>query len=65
MLELDCHLTQDKQVVVCHDHKLLRTTGVDKKISELEYKDLPPLLSTISVDFDPGTCTILYTHTRY
>lgn len=54
MLELDCHLTRDKQVVVCHDHKLLRATGVDKKISELDYKDLPPLLPTIPVDFDPG-----------
>lgn len=54
MLELDCHLTKDKQVVVCHDHKLLRATGLDKKISELDYKDLPPLLPTIPVDFDPG-----------
>uniref|UniRef100_A0A670JF00 Glycerophosphodiester phosphodiesterase domain containing 1 n=1 Tax=Podarcis muralis TaxID=64176 RepID=A0A670JF00_PODMU len=37
MLELDCHLTKDEQVVVSHDENLKRSTGVDVNISDLEY----------------------------
>lgn len=54
MLELDVHLTLDKQVVVCHDLSLLRTTGVDKKIYQLCYKDLPLLRSSLYVEFMDG-----------
>lgn len=53
MLELDCQLTKDNQVVVCHDNNLLRSTGVNKSISEFNYKDLPLLKKTLPVDFDP------------
>ena len=38
MLELDCQITKDKEIVVAHDNHLLRVTGVDAKISELEFK---------------------------
>lgn len=53
MLELDCHLTKDGQVVVSHDHNLLRSTGTDKNISDLNYKELPVLKQRLPIDFDP------------
>ena len=54
MLELDCHLTKDGQVVVSHDHNLLRSTGTNKSISEMNYRDLPLLKPRLPIDFDPG-----------
>lgn len=54
MLELDCHLTRDGEVVVSHDQNLFRSTGVDKNISELDYNDLPLLKQRLPIDFDPG-----------
>ncbi|CAL7947260.1 unnamed protein product [Xylocopa violacea] len=55
MLELDCHLTKDGEVVVSHDHNLYRSTGTDKNISEVNYKDLPLLKPRLPIDFDPDT----------
>lgn len=46
MLELDVHLTKDRQVVVHHDASLLRTTGRAASIVELEFSELPPLKET-------------------
>lgn len=37
MLELDCHLTKDEQVVVSHDPNLRRVCGMNANISELAY----------------------------
>ena len=39
-VELDVHLTRDGKLVVAHDFSLLRTALVDKKIEELDYKEL-------------------------
>ncbi|KAK7483714.1 hypothetical protein BaRGS_00025035 [Batillaria attramentaria] len=38
MLELDCHLTKDGQVVVTHDVTLKRTCGEEVAIAETDYK---------------------------
>jgi glycerophosphoryl diester phosphodiesterase len=38
MLELDCQLTADGQVVVAHDDSLRRLCGVDTSIHSLTYK---------------------------
>jgi len=51
MLELDCHLTKDGKVVVYHDNNLLRTTGVNAEISDINYDDLPLLKTTQTIDF--------------
>ena len=37
MLEIDCHMTKDRQVVVHHDFALNRTTGQDGYIKDLDY----------------------------
>lgn len=54
MLELDCHLTKDKHVVVVHDSCLQRLTGESLKVEECDYGQLPPLKTTLNIDFDPG-----------
>ncbi|KAL0973004.1 hypothetical protein UPYG_G00197590 [Umbra pygmaea] len=51
MLEVDCHLTKDEQVVVSHDANLKRLTGVSAYISDMVYADLPPYLCKLGVTF--------------
>uniref|UniRef100_A0A2K5YRN5 Glycerophosphodiester phosphodiesterase domain containing 1 n=1 Tax=Mandrillus leucophaeus TaxID=9568 RepID=A0A2K5YRN5_MANLE len=51
MLELDCHITKDEQVVVSHDENLKRATGVNVNISDLKYCELPPYLGKLDVSF--------------
>lgn len=58
MLELDVQLTRDGQVVVSHDNNLLRSTGHDVNISQLDYADLPPLKPSLPIDFDSSRMCI-------
>ncbi len=59
MLEIDCHLTRDGQVVVSHDNDLRRVTGLNVRISETPFHDLPILKQSLSLDFhqSESVCT--------
>ncbi|KER18689.1 hypothetical protein T265_15889, partial [Opisthorchis viverrini] len=54
MLELDCHLTRDNEVVVFHDSELMRATGTAGCVADCEYGSLPPYLNKLPVTFEPG-----------
>ncbi|XP_058868326.1 lysophospholipase D GDPD1 [Acipenser ruthenus] len=54
LLELDCHMTQDSQVVVSHDENLLRQTGHNVNISDVNYCDLPKYKDRLEVTFHTG-----------
>jgi glycerophosphoryl diester phosphodiesterase len=38
MLEIDCHITRDGEVVVSHDNDLQRCCGQEGLITDTEYK---------------------------
>ncbi|KAM4698039.1 lysophospholipase D GDPD3 [Rhinophrynus dorsalis] len=54
LLELDCQMTKDGKVVVSHDLNLLRQTGHDVNICDLNYEELPPYKECVEVTFRPG-----------
>lgn len=54
MLELDCQLTRDGQVVVSHDSTLDVRTELQGSISEYDYAQLPQIKETVPIDFVPG-----------
>ncbi|XP_042194653.1 lysophospholipase D GDPD1 [Callorhinchus milii] len=56
MLELDCHMTKDEQVVVSHDDNLKRATGVNVSIADLKFSELPPYLWKLGISFQKECC---------
>uniref|UniRef100_A0A8D8TN24 Glycerophosphodiester phosphodiesterase domain-containing protein 1 n=1 Tax=Cacopsylla melanoneura TaxID=428564 RepID=A0A8D8TN24_9HEMI len=52
MLELDVHRTKDDVVVVAHDLDLTRTTGLNQTINQLAFRELPPLKTNLTLDFE-------------
>ncbi|CAL8107701.1 unnamed protein product [Calicophoron daubneyi] len=55
LLEIDCRLTKDNEVVVFHDEDLKRCTGVEGAVRDFNYVDLPRYLQRLEVAFEPGT----------
>ncbi|UJR32151.1 hypothetical protein I4U23_019618 [Adineta vaga] len=55
MLELDCHLTKDHQVVVHHDFSLNRTAGQDGFIRDINYNDLPFINTTVQLYYETNS----------
>ncbi|KAK6190000.1 hypothetical protein SNE40_001956 [Patella caerulea] len=54
MLEIDCHISRDGQVVVAHDNNLERSCGQTIKITETDSCDLPKMKGRMKVDFEPN-----------
>ena len=42
-IEFDIQITKDNKLVIFHDDNLLRMTGVDKNIQDMDYKDIEKL----------------------
>ena len=40
IIELDLHLTRDKEIIVYHDNNLKRLTGIDKDVKDLTYEEI-------------------------
>ena len=51
ILEMDIQFTKDKVAVVCHDNHLGRIWGVNIKISETNYADLPKIQDHVDLHF--------------
>jgi len=57
MLELDCHMTKDGEVVVSHDDDLSRVTGIPVRISDTLFKvAVLSCLSSFPNDLFFGVC---------
>lgn len=53
LLELDVHLTRDRQVVVNHDPELSRQCGVQAQVFSFDYAQLPPYLHPSKLPLPP------------
>ncbi|CAI2374041.1 unnamed protein product [Moneuplotes crassus] len=55
VLEMDIRLTKDKRPVVCHDENLQRLCGIDKKVQDFTYSQLPKLQEKVEIHFSSLT----------
>jgi len=53
VIELDVHLTLDGVPVVCHDSNLRRLTGVDVRVEDVSFKELPTIKRELQVMSEP------------
>lgn len=51
IMEMDVQLTRDKQVVVHHDPMLSRLTGVERRVSEMDYDEIPKVMEETQQHF--------------
>ncbi len=58
-IELDIRLSSDGELVVFHDETLLRTSGVDKKVSELTARELGEIRLFGTEEHIPTFCEVL------
>lgn len=49
LLELDVQETLDGEIVIFHDNRLTRMTGLDKAINQVQYKNLPSLICSFGL----------------
>uniref|UniRef100_F6V7D3 Lysophospholipase D GDPD3 n=2 Tax=Ornithorhynchus anatinus TaxID=9258 RepID=F6V7D3_ORNAN len=54
LLELDCQLSKDGVVIVSHDSNLLRQSGLNEDIRNLNSAELPLYKEELEVYFSPG-----------
>ena len=54
LLECDVQMTKDGVVIVAHDDDLKRICGVDRKIEEFNFDELPPILKSFPTHFAEG-----------
>jgi len=47
MLEMDVCRTKDDKIIVFHDIDLLRMCGINKKITEFNYEQIPKFLDEV------------------
>ena len=52
---MDVQSTKDKQVVVHHDKTLLRLTGLDEPVSNINYDEIPKCLEEVELPFGEST----------
>ncbi|MFA5513351.1 MAG: glycerophosphodiester phosphodiesterase family protein [Sphaerochaetaceae bacterium] len=56
-IEFDVHLSKDNQLVIIHDHNLLRLTGLDAQVEDLTYEELSKL--QVKTKFGKGNIPLL------
>ena len=55
MFELDVHITRDDQVIVYHDASIVRLTGQEGLVAEMDLKDFPPVMDELTTHLSRGT----------